>query len=810
MKKLILSTLAFIGFAWAAHAITVSDCSFSNPSADRILFWDDSAGDCNILTPGTGLSITGTTLNFSTSGDWTGTFDGLDGSAYATLAANPQVFTGVNTFPNGLKVLFSNALTSGNFTIEQQSTGDTQLQFLLSGVRAWVMGIDNSDSDKFKISAANDGFASPLFSMTTAGAAIFTSTLGASNLSNTNTGDQTSIVGITGTKAQFDTAVTDGNILYVGDVTLSSLGLDADLATFSVPASTTISAFGASLVDDTNAAASIATFGLDADLATFSLPASTTISAFGASLVDDAASSNARTTLGLIIGTDVQAFDAALLSVAGVSWVQGDLGYWSGTDTAARLAKDTNATRYLSNTGTSNNPAWAQIDLSNGVTSDLPFANLTQGSARSVLGVAGNATADVASIQGTTDQVLRVTGAGTGIGFGAIDLSKSAAATGVLQAASFPALTGDVTTSAGAVATTIANDAVTYAKMQNISATSRVLGRITAGAGDTEELTGANIRTISGLEAGGTGDIWVEKAGDTMTGGLTLKTGSAAAPSLIIGTAGLFKSVIGGIDQITAYASGADSSFAFQNGSASGFSGPSYLDENGLVNVFTGYQNSTGEFRFNNVAGLSGGGKTPTIDFRINSTSIMKIADSGNIKFSGSATRGTTEGTNHLDIFDGTAPVGTLANGMSLYSTSGIGKALDSTGNISFVNNVRKYGRSTAQTAAVASVAAYTVGAADGTFEISANVLVTAATLHNFTVTCAYTDEGNTARTLTLPFSSLAGTIATAIANAGGAVPYEGVPLHIRAKASTAITIATTGTFTTTTYNVEGMIRQMQ
>jgi len=36
-------------------------------------------------------------------------------------------------------------------------------------------------------------------------------------LTGTNSGDQTSIVGITGTKAQFDTAVTDGNILYVGD-----------------------------------------------------------------------------------------------------------------------------------------------------------------------------------------------------------------------------------------------------------------------------------------------------------------------------------------------------------------------------------------------------------------------------------------------------------------------------------------------------------------------------------------------------------------------------------------------------------------
>lgn len=39
------------------------------------------------------------------------------------------------------------------------------------------------------------------------------------NTSGTNTGDQTNIVGITGTKAQFDTAVTDGNILFVGDIT---------------------------------------------------------------------------------------------------------------------------------------------------------------------------------------------------------------------------------------------------------------------------------------------------------------------------------------------------------------------------------------------------------------------------------------------------------------------------------------------------------------------------------------------------------------------------------------------------------------
>jgi hypothetical protein len=118
-------------------------------------------------------------------------------------------------------------------------------------------------------------------------------------------------------------------------------------------------------------------------------------------------------------------------------------------------------------------------------------------------------------------------------------------------------------------------------------------------------------------------------------------------------------------------------------------------------------------------------------------------------------------------------------------------------------------GRSTAQTAAVASVATYTVGAADGSFLISSNVLITTSSAENFTVTCAYTDEGNTARTVTLNFQILAGTIGTAINFANGAVPYEGISIHIRAKASTAITVATTGTFTGATYNVEASITQI-
>lgn len=58
-----------------------------------------------------------------------------------------------------------------------------------------------------------------------------------------------------------------------------------------------------------------------------------------------------------------------------ITWAQGDLLYGTGVNTYAKLAKNTTSTRYLSNTGANNNPAWSQIDLSNGVTGVLPSAN---------------------------------------------------------------------------------------------------------------------------------------------------------------------------------------------------------------------------------------------------------------------------------------------------------------------------------------------------------------------------------------------------------------------------------------------------
>lgn len=88
------------------------------------------------------------------------------------------------------------------------------------------------------------------------------------------------------------------------------------------------------------------------------------------------------------------------------------------------------------------------------------------------------------------------------------------------------ALTGDVTASAGSNATTIANDAVTYAKMQNVSAASKLLGRgSAAGAGDVEEITIGSGLTLTGTSlsasAGSGSAVDVEEGGVGVVGSAT-------------------------------------------------------------------------------------------------------------------------------------------------------------------------------------------------------------------------------------------------------------------------------------------------
>lgn len=103
------------------------------------------------------------------------------------------------------------------------------------------------------------------------------------------------------------------------------------------------------------------------------------------------------------------------------AWVQGDIPYISATGVWNHLAKNTTASRYLSNSGTSNNPAWAQIDLTNGVTGTLPIASggTNNGSLSVAAGTVhyGDGTKLVALAAGTSGQVLQSAGASAPIWF---------------------------------------------------------------------------------------------------------------------------------------------------------------------------------------------------------------------------------------------------------------------------------------------------------------------------------------------------------------------------------------------------------
>jgi hypothetical protein len=91
---------------------------------------------------------------------------------------------------------------------------------------------------------------------------------------------------------------------------------------------------------------------------------------------------------------------------------------------------------------------------------------------------------------------------------------------------------GDITVSGSGATYTIDNDVVTYAKMQNVSATSRVLGRKTAGAGDPQELTLSE--TLDFIGSAAQGDVlyrgastWARLAAGTS--GQFLRTSGAGA-----------------------------------------------------------------------------------------------------------------------------------------------------------------------------------------------------------------------------------------------------------------------------------------
>ena len=180
-------------------------------------------------------------------------------------------------------------------------------------------------------------------------------------------GDGASWVAESGATARASLGLTIGTDVQAYDATLASiaaLGTAADKIAYTTGTDTwaeaDITSFGRSLIDDASASAARTTLGLvigtnvqafDAELAAIAgltsaadrvpyftgsgTAALATFTTFGRSLVDDASASAARTTLGLVIGTNVQAFDAELAAIAGLTSAADKVPYFTGSGTAA-------------------------------------------------------------------------------------------------------------------------------------------------------------------------------------------------------------------------------------------------------------------------------------------------------------------------------------------------------------------------------------------------------------------------------------------------------------------------------------------
>lgn len=170
---------------------------------------------------------------------------------------------------------------------------------------------------------------------------------------------------LTFTKADTSTITVAGIQPFDANLTsISALGTAADKMLYTTGVDTwaeaSLTSFARTLLDDASASAARSTLGLvigvdvqaqDAELqaiaglvsAADKLPyftgsgtaALADFTSFGRSLVDDTSASAARTTLGLVIGTDVQAWDAELQALAGLTSAADQLPYFTGSGTAA-------------------------------------------------------------------------------------------------------------------------------------------------------------------------------------------------------------------------------------------------------------------------------------------------------------------------------------------------------------------------------------------------------------------------------------------------------------------------------------------
>lgn len=193
-----------IGTDIQAYSANLDEYAAVNPTVAGLALLDDATTAAQLVTLGFTASIA--ELNYT---------DGVT-SAIQTQLDNKQPLDSDLTTIAGLTATTDNFIVSvaSSWASRTPNQVRTTLGLVIgTHVQAWDSDLDTIAG----LAATNDDFIqrkAGLWANRTI-AQVKTDL----SLTGTNSGDQTSIVGITGTKAQFDTAVTDGNILYVGDIT---------------------------------------------------------------------------------------------------------------------------------------------------------------------------------------------------------------------------------------------------------------------------------------------------------------------------------------------------------------------------------------------------------------------------------------------------------------------------------------------------------------------------------------------------------------------------------------------------------------